>query len=227
MKPAVVVMAKRPAPGRTKTRLTPELSAAQAAALYECFLADALDIARAAAGATRAIAYPPGDGARYFSELAHDFELVPQLGAGLGERLASVFDQCLARGLAPVVAIGSDSPTLPAEHVRRGVALLAEGRADVVLGPCEDGGYYLIGLSVARPQLLLRVEMSTAHVLADTLALAAQDGLRTALLPPWYDVDTADDLARLRADLAGLPPDIARHTRGLLAEGGGACASPW
>jgi rSAM/selenodomain-associated transferase 1 len=217
MNPAVIVMAKRPTPGATKTRLMPALTAEQAAALYECFLRDTLELACAVHGATRVVAYPPGDGVRYFSELARGFMLVPQIGATLSERLAHVFDHCLAAGFSPVAAIGSDSPTLPAAYVRRGLALLAAGSADLVLGPCEDGGYYLIGLSRACPRLLLGVQMSTSHVLADTLALAAEDGLRAALLPPWYDVDTAADLVRLRSDLATLPQDAARHTHGLLA----------
>jgi hypothetical protein len=219
MSGTVIVMAKRPAPGATKTRLIPALSDEQAAALYECFLRDTLDIVRAVPGVTRTIAYPPGDGLHYFRQLAGDFELAPQIGATLGQRLAYVLGECLGRGQTPAVAMSSDSPTLPVEHVLRALAWLAEGGVDVVLGPCEDGGYYLIGLTVPRPRLLLGVEMSTPHVLADTLALAAEDGLKAGLLPPWYDVDAAEDLGRLRADLATMAPTVARHTRGLLGTG--------
>jgi glycosyltransferase A (GT-A) superfamily protein (DUF2064 family) len=114
-----------------------------------------------------------------------------------------------------VVIMDSDSPTLPPAQVAGAFAAL-DG-ADVVLGPCEDGGYYLIGLKRPQPRLLREVPMSTPHVLRDTLALAEQAGLRVALLAPWYDVDTAQELDRLRADLAYQAPGIAPHTRAFLA----------
>jgi glycosyltransferase A (GT-A) superfamily protein (DUF2064 family) len=85
-----------------------------------------------------------------------------------------------------------------------------------VLGPCEDGGYYLIGLRRPQPRLLREVRMSTPDVLRDTLAIAAELGLRVAMLPTWYDVDTAAELARLCEELRAAPPEIAMHTRGFL-----------
>jgi hypothetical protein len=97
--------------------------------------------------------------------------------------------------------------------VARAFDVLARDEADVVLGPCEDGGYYLIGLARSQPRLLAEVSMSTPDVLRDTLALAALAGLRAALLPPWYDIDVADDLRRLAAELAAGPPEGAHHTR--------------
>jgi hypothetical protein len=111
--------------------------------------------------------------------------------------------------------MNSDGPNLPAAFLARAFEALAGG-ADVVLGPCEDGGYYLIGLSRPAPRLLREVRMSTPHVLADTLELADEEGLEVALLPAWYDVDDAGSLARLAADLAGAPPELARHTRAML-----------
>jgi pyruvate-formate lyase-activating enzyme len=95
-----------------------------------------------------------------------------------------------------------------------------DGGADVVIGPCDDGGYYLIGLKRPQPRLLRDVEMSTPHVVRDTLALAEQLGLRVALLPAWYDVDTVAELARLRTEVAALPAAVARHTRTFLAANG-------
>jgi glycosyltransferase A (GT-A) superfamily protein (DUF2064 family) len=93
----------------------------------------------------------------------------------------------------------SDSPTLPPDHVARAFVALEE--ADVVLGPCDDGGYYLIGLSAPNSRLLLDVQMSTPRVLEDTLILAREEGLSTELLPMWYDIDTVDSLHHLRQDL--------------------------
>ena len=85
--------------------------------------------------------------------------------------------------------MSSDSPTLPAGYLAGAFDVLAWDEADVVLGPCDDGGYYLIGLGLPQPRLLQEVSMSTPHVLRDTLALAAAAGLRVALLSPWYDID--------------------------------------
>jgi uncharacterized protein len=210
---SLVVMAKQPAVGRTKTRLAPPLSGEQAADLYECFVLDSLQIARSVPDVVRFIAYTPPDGRDYFLRLAPDFALLPQVGEGLGERLAHVIEEIARRGGGPVVVMSSDSPTLPAAHVTEAFGILARDGADVVLGPCEDGGYYLIGLARPQPHLLAEVTMSTPHVLRDTVALAETTGLRTALLPPWYDIDVADDLRRLAADLAASPPEDAQHTR--------------
>ncbi len=211
---ALLVIAKRPAPGQTKTRLTPPLSPEQAAQLYECFLQDTLAVARAVPGTARLINYAPSDAAGYFSELAADFGRLPQVGADLGERLDHALTHCLTDGFRRAVIMDSDSPTLPAAYLVQ--AFEALETADVVLGPCEDGGYYLIGLTRPQPRLLREVQMSTPRVLEDTLALARAVGLRVALLPRWYDVDTAVELEWLRADLQRGHPG-APHTRRFLS----------
>ena len=211
---ALLVIAKRPAPGQTKTRLIPPLSAERAAQLYECLLRDTLDIARAVPQVARWIAYAPVDAVDYFQNLAPDFELAPQVGANLGERLDNALTHILRGGSAHAVIMDSDSPTLPADYVARAFVELEQ--ADVALGPCDDGGYYLIGVNRPQPRLLRQVTMSTPNVLRDTLAIAAQEGLRAALLPAWYDVDTRDELERLRAELRLSMNGTARHTRGFL-----------
>jgi uncharacterized protein len=210
---SLVVMSKRPAAGATKTRLVPPLTGEQAANLYECFLLDAPQIARSIPNLARYIAYPPADGQDGFLRLAPDFAPMPQIGAGLGDRLTYVIEEISRRDGGSVVAMSSDSPTLPTAHVARAFDILARDEADVVLGPCDDGGYYLIRLARPQPCLLAEVTMSTPCVLRDTLALAATAGLRVILLPPRYDIDVADDLRRLAAEPAAGPPDGARHTR--------------
>ena len=87
-----------------------------------------------------------------------------------------------------------------------------------LIGPCEDGGYYLIGLKKPAPRLLRDVKMSTPDVTRDTLSLALEEGLRTHILPTWYDIDDADTLVRLRAEFEYLPDHVALHTRRFLAE---------
>lgn len=212
---ALIVIAKRPAAGYTKTRLTPPLTPIQAAELYESFLLDTLDIARAASDVTRLITYAPTEAAAYFAERAPDFRLTPQVGHALGERLDHVLTRCLRDGYRRAVVMDSDSPTLPAACVAQAFEALADH--DVVLGPCADGGYYLIGLTQPQPRLLREVEMSQPNVLRDTLELAEQMRLRVTLLPTWYDVDTAQELAQLQTELARLPVAVASHTRARLA----------
>lgn len=215
---ALLVIAKRPAPGRTKTRLTPPLSPEQAAALYECFLRDTLDFVRHLPGVAPAIAYLPAEERAYFEALAPDFELVLQEGADLGERLDNALTRLLAAGYQHVAIMNSDGPTLPLTCLTGAFEALS-GSADVVLGPCDDGGYYLIGLKQPAPRLLRKVRMSTPNVLSDTLAIAAEEGLTVELLPTWYDVDDAESLERLMKELATTPPEMARHTRALLRVG--------
>lgn len=208
---ALLVVAKRPAPGQTKTRLSPPLLPNQAAALYECFLRDTLELMRQTPNVQPVIAYLPSSEEAYFAELAPDFELILQDGPDLGVRLDNALTHYLHSGYKRAVIMDSDSPTLPAHYLT--TAFEALEKADVVLGPCDDGGYYLIGLNRPAPHLLREVQMSTPRVVADTLALAAEEALRVELLPTWYDVDDAASLARLTAELTQAPLATAHHTR--------------
>ena len=215
---ALLVVAKRPAPGQTKTRLSPPLSPNQAAALYECFLRDTLELMRQVPSAQPVIAYLPTSEEIYFTELAPDFELILQEGANLGARLDNALTRYLQLGCERAVIMDSDSPTLPATCLVAAFEALDE--ADVVLGPCDDGGYYLIGLKRPAPRLLREVQMSTSRVVADTLALAVEAGLQVKLLPVWYDIDDIAALNRLVIELNGASDSVARHTRAFFASNG-------
>lgn len=214
---ALLVVAKQPAPGQVKTRLTPPLSAEQAAQLYECFLRDTLDLMRAVPEVRRTIAYLPLTARDYFTSLAPDFDLIPQVGADLGVRLDQALMHYLLLGYNQTVIMNSDGPTLPVGYLRQAFIELTNG-AEVVLGPCDDGGYYLIGLNRPAPRLLREVRMSTSYVLADTLALANEENLRVVLLPAWYDVDDAASLKRLIIELTAAPATVAPHTRSFLQQ---------
>lgn len=214
---ALIVVAKQPAPGLTKTRLSPPLSPEQASALYECFLHDTLEQMRRVEKVQRVIAYLPSEAEEHFHNLAPDFQLTPQVGDDLGVRLDNALTLYLSRGCERVVIMDSDSPTLPPVYLSEAFAVLQDG-ADVTLGPCDDGGYYLIGINKPAPRLLREVRMSTSTVAADTIALAKEEGLRLSLLPTWYDVDDADSLFRLMKELETLGPQTASYTRQFLKE---------
>ncbi len=201
-KQTLMVVAKQPVPGQTKTRLCPPLTSHQAASLYQCFLRDTLETMRQVPAVQRVIGYLPEDAADYFRQLAPDMTLAYQHGSSLGERLDHLLTEALTNGSQKAVVMDSDSPTLPATYLCQAFKLLED--VDVVLGPAQDGGYYLIGLKQPQPHLLRQVQMSTPQVLHDTLKLAESTGLAVSLLPAWYDVDTIADLYHLAEEIARL-----------------------
>jgi len=207
---AVAVMAKVPGAAPVKSRLHAALTEARATELYRCFLLDRLDAVAAVPGIAPVVAFTPAAAHAQMTALAPPgFRLVPQEGEGLTERLTRLFDRLLGEHPA-VLAMDSDSPTLPMGYVADATRALTAGEADVVVGPSDDGGYYLIGLRAFRPELFARVPWSTADVLGVTLARAKDLGLRVRLLPSWFDVDTEADLRRLRRELATTSSGPAR-----------------
>jgi len=215
---AVAIMAKAPRAGEVKTRLCPPLSLADAAQLYRCFLLDKIDQVRALRTAGRALAYTPAEARAFFEGVAPGFVLVPQRGADLGDRLVNSLGELLDSGHRGALAIDSDTPTLPLGFLEQALDLVTAPDIDVVLGPTEDGGYYLIGFRTLHPELFEAMAWSTSEVLPETIRRANAKGLRLACLPPWYDIDTPNDLARLRAELATSSGDAPRHTRRFLLE---------
>jgi uncharacterized protein len=195
--PAVAVMAKVPGATPVKSRLHAVLTEPRATELYRCFLLDRLDALAAVPGIVPVIAFTPSEAAARMAALAPPgFRLIEQEGEVLTERLVRLFDRLLKEYPA-ALAMDSDSPTLPMAYVAEAAATLAADAADVVVGPSDDGGYYLIGLRAPRPELFTDVPWSTAEVRAVTVARARGLGLRVRLLPPWFDVDTEADLRRL------------------------------
>jgi rSAM/selenodomain-associated transferase 1 len=213
---ALIIMAKQPAVGQTKTRLCPPLTPTQAAALYEALLRDSIELAAGLEGVRLAIAVTPPEAMGYFRRISPaGATLLPVAGADIGDCLNQVLSRLLAAGHGQALACNSDGPTLPVAFLRQAIALLDE--SDVVLGPSEDGGYYLIGLKRPRPELFQGIAWSTGRVLAQTVERAEALGLSVALTLPWYDVDTASDLDRLRDELVGLPAGALLHTRRFFA----------
>jgi rSAM/selenodomain-associated transferase 1 len=201
---ALTVMAKAPRPGRVKTRLSPPLTLDQTAALNICFLRDTTENLATIPGSAGLISYTPvGDEGLFDGLLPETFALVPQRGDGFGERLLAAAQDILAIGYGAVCLIDSDSPTVPATAFTRAVEELARPGDRVVLGPSEDGGYYLIGLKHAHAEPFERIAWSTATVLEETLARCRDAGLEVVLLPTWYDVDDAATLTLLIDELLG------------------------
>ena len=199
--PAVAVMAKAPGMSSVKSRLHSVLTAERATELYRCFLLDRLDALAELRDVSLVVAFTPLEAESLMNELAPaGFRLVAQRGPGLGERLSTLLMELLEDGHIGAIAIDSDSPTLPMAYVVEAARVLAEGRCDAVLGPCDDGGYYLIGLRSPQPELFEGIPWSTDAVFSTTLGKASGRGLSVHVLPRWFDVDTETDLRRLHAE---------------------------
>jgi rSAM/selenodomain-associated transferase 1 len=195
----LALFAKAPIPGQVKTRLIPPLRPDEAAALYEAMLLDILD-QHAGEAIDLALWHAPPEAAAWFRRHAPPrYRIRAQAGADLALRMAHLFEVHAAEGFDRIVLRGTDSPTLPAERVSAAFASLE--RCDLVLCPDLDGGYNLIGLRRACTSLF-ELQMSRRSVLGETLERARRENLRTLLLSPHYDVDTAADLKRLLADVS-------------------------
>jgi hypothetical protein len=213
---ALAVMAKAPRPGMVKTRLAPPLNPAQCAAINICFLRDTAENIAEVCAAGRGVAagivsYTPiGDEALFDGLLPEGFALIPQRGDGFGERLLGTVEDLLACGYGSVCLIDSDSPTVPAAAFAQAVTALQRPGERVVLGPSHDGGYYLIGLKRASPELFAKIAWSTSSVFAETVAAADDAGIEVVELPLWYDVDDAATLGFLKGELLrDSPPSFA------------------
>ena len=205
MRAIVVIVAKEPVPDLVKTRLCTHLSASRAAELYTLFVQDMVDemcrltefAGDPSSCVSVAIAYTPEDaGPAFEAILPASIPLFRQRGADLGERLLHIFEELCGNGYDQVHVINSDSPDMPCSLIRESTKLLEAPRTDLVLGPCADGGYYLIGLKKPVPELFREIPWSTDRVLEMTLERARALGLAYALLDPWYDIDTYADLVR-------------------------------
>ncbi len=228
-KHAVVIAAKPPVPGKVKTRLSPPLSLDQSARLYECFLVDTINTVAAIKEVDRFIAFYPDVPAKDLSfanvnsvsglsqnEFLTDFTLITQKGIDLGERLISVFEQLFSNGYGRVTIIGSDSPNLPVAFIKRSLNDLKKSNVDVTLGPCKDGGYYLIGLKAFYSDILKGISWSTSSVFDETIEKIKKLGLGVSVLPEWYDIDNNKDLNFLKDEIFSSPEEVAPKTRDFL-----------
>jgi uncharacterized protein len=206
--PSLLLFARAPIAGRVKTRLTPPLSAREAAALYRAFLEDAARAYRSGAGWESVLCAEGDPLDPVLAEIfPSEWRRRPQSEGDLGQRLSDAFAAEFRRGAYSCAAVGSDHPALPAARLAELFATLRDGR-DAALVPAEDGGYCAIGL---RSELSARavfqgIAWSTGEVLEQTLRRFEALGLRYRVLEPGYDVDRPEDLERLRRDLESRDP---------------------
>jgi len=221
---ALVVVGKAPLKGSVKTRLSPYLSPADAATLYECLLADIVAKLEKHKGSEFWLAFAPG-GEEYFSQNYVGIRLLAQRGKDLGERLHHVFVDLFRRGYGEIVVADSDSPTVPLSSIDQAYKQLSEEGCDLVLGPSDDGGYYLIGLKRPTEPIFYDIPWSTESVVDTTLERAGELALRVGLLSPAYDIDVEEDLKRLWNDfmtlehLRELAPRTHEYLRNLAGNG--------
>jgi rSAM/selenodomain-associated transferase 1 len=199
-----------------KSRLIRQLRTTDGAGLRTALLRDTL-AAVAPIDARKAVLHAPSDGEAEIRRLT-PFETIflAQRGTTLGERMRNGASDLLAGGFGRVVLVGSDLPTLPAAYVVDALQRLTRPRESLVLGPAEDGGYYLIGLTHLHDEIFDGIPWGTSDVLRRTLRAAAALRLPVELLPTWYDVDLLSDLQRARHQTAEGNP-VAIHTRAWLA----------
>lgn len=217
MKTAIGVMARAPSsPG--KTRLQAALSPSRLLALRTALLADTLETVCAFPLADVVVfVTPPGADAEIRALAPRALPVVAQEGDDLGARMQHACEELIERrGYASAMLIGTDAPLLTSAHLDEAATLLRT-RGGVVLGPADDGGYYLIGLTRVFAPLFEGIAWGTDTVLMDTMAIADRLRIDACLIRGAYDVDTNDDLRRLERDLDVEPPDVAPHLRRFLA----------
>jgi uncharacterized protein len=192
---AVAIFSKTPQIGKVKTRMRPVLSDAQCLELHLALLQDALALVQTI----------PGDAFLYLSEsgdppFASPIPIRFQKGADLGQRMENAFRELLHQ-YKTIVMIGIDSPAMPGRTLEQAFELL--GKNELVFGPAEDGGYYLIGMNVLVSEVFRKIDWGTPAVLEQSQK--AVSGRSYALLDRCYDIDVPSDLEHLRQDLAARP----------------------
>lgn len=226
MQRALFIMAKAPVPGEVKTRLCPPLTPAMAAKFYRCFLLDIFATAQRLKEVEELspldlfVAYHPAGAEKTFRAITpKGFQLFPQEGEGLSARLINSFGRLFARGYSTVAVLSSDSPTLPPQELATGLLRLEKNQEkfSLTIMPCRDGGYCFLAMKQFHPEIFEDIDWSTEKVFSQTTHRADQLGISWFSLPPWYDLDTAEDFKYLKELLknkaaAERPGPAGRHT---------------
>lgn len=207
--PAAVVIAKWPEPGRAKTRLSPPLTYEEAAEFARASLLDVLDLIAETSTRPLVAFSPPAAGWHFRELLGEHAGLIEATGAHFGEVLAQAQRAAFALGHDAVALVAADTPHADPANYDQAFDLL--GHNDVVLGPSNDGGYYLLATRKVTQGLFPAMHWSGPDVAATTRALALSAGLDLAEVAMCQDVDTFDDLLAVADVLRRRRP----HTRSL------------
>jgi rSAM/selenodomain-associated transferase 1 len=199
-------MIKTPQNGLSKTRLSPPLSAEEATNISGCFLKDTSavieELIRKDPFVVGVAVYTPvGSETNLGGLLPPRFKMLAQREADLGRRLLGATEDLFSLGFSAVCLLNSDSPTLPFRHLQDLAALLKESIDRMVIGPCTDGGYYLLGLRRVHARLFEDIDWSTSRVYGQTIDRSKEINLPAIILPAWYDVDDQSSLNRLLSEL--------------------------
>jgi rSAM/selenodomain-associated transferase 1 len=196
----LIVFAREPVKGRVKTRLAVNMSEEHVLKLYKAFLKDTVDLAKKVSCEERVLSYAPVDAYPYLKRIGEGFRFYCQKGETLGERMLEAFcEKADCSGACQTVIIGTDSPHLPVRLVNRAFGALK--KMDIVLGPSEDGGFYLIGMRDSYPEIFQGVVWSSGSVLDKVLENINNQRLRVELLDNFFDIDTPKDLEKLKVFL--------------------------
>ena len=217
MTAALGVMARAPSsPG--KTRLAPHFSPADLRALQRAFVSDALAVACASTSVETIVFVTPDEAVPEVRALApRELPVVPQGTGDLGARMRRATRHLIVdRTCEAAILIGTDVPMLTAADIETAAAAL-RGRTDLVLGPADDGGYYLTGMRRVIDAVFDGIEWGTDRVLSQTIAAATCAGMRVQTIANLYDVDTIEDLRRAELDLRDRPKSSCPSLRQFLA----------
>ena len=218
MKRCLIIFAREPKKGQVKTRLAQAVSQEKALDLYKAFLKDTLTLAKKVRSVRKILAYDSNNSCPYLKKVGTGLYFHHQKGETLGARMIEAINFCKSNfSSAQTVIVGTDSPHLPLSFIKQSFGALK--KADVVLGPSEDGGFYLIGMRKIEPKIFRGVIWSSPSVLRKTLMNAKRLGLKTELLESFFDIDTQEDLTKLK-DFLKNKRNVALETQRVLRKGG-------
>jgi uncharacterized protein len=203
----VCIFAKPPVPGCVKTRLAEAIGAVQAAKLASAMLCDVWTIVKNVAGVVPVLAAT--EAGNFGIDVAEETTWLQPPGE-LGQRIECILQRALKAATA-AIALGADTPLITVDHLHEAIQDLESG--DAVLGPSEDGGFYLLGLHSCPPGLLAGIAWSSEHTLSQTENRLRAHRMKVARISSLLDVDTVSELEQLRYELVDLPPEIAPMTR--------------
>lgn len=196
----LLIFAKYPAPGDVMTRLCPPLTPDAAAAVQRACIRLLCERAFRSWPVRPKLVISPDDSEDAFRDFVGLYiPILPQGDGHLGERLARATKTAFDGGAESLLIIGSDSPTLPERLIRDAQTALTN--SDAVIGPCDDGGFYLLGLNAAHDDLFLNIDWSSDKVAEQTTARVKACGMSIARLEPWFDIDRPEDLERAAKDI--------------------------